>query len=45
MALVVTPEGLPLAYEMMPGNTVDNSTLRASWTRSSGCTGRRSGYG
>jgi transposase len=28
VALVVTPEGLPLAYEMMPGNTVDNSTLR-----------------
>ena len=28
VALVVTPEGLPLAYEMMPGNTVDNQTLR-----------------
>jgi hypothetical protein len=26
VALVVTPEGLPLAYEMMPGNTVDNQT-------------------
>jgi transposase len=28
IALVVTPEGLPLAYEMMPGNTADKSTLR-----------------
>jgi transposase len=24
----VTPEGLPLAYEVMPGNTRDNATLR-----------------
>jgi transposase len=28
IALVVTPEGLPLAYEMMPGNTADKTTLR-----------------
>jgi transposase len=28
IALVVTPEGLPLAYEVMPGNTRDNATLR-----------------
>ena len=28
VALVVTPEGLPLAYEMMPGNTTDKTTLR-----------------
>lgn len=28
IALVVTPEGLPVAYEVMPGNTLDNSTLR-----------------
>lgn len=27
VALVVTPEGLPLAYEMMPGNTADKATL------------------
>ncbi len=27
IALVVTPEGLPLAYEVMPGNTSDRSTL------------------
>lgn len=27
LALVVTPEGLPLAYEMLPGNTADKTTL------------------
>jgi len=29
LALVVTPEGLPLAYEMLPGNTADKTTLPA----------------
>ena len=29
IALVVTPEGFPLAYEVMPGNTSDKTTLRA----------------
>lgn len=28
IALVVTPDGLPLAYEVMPGNTSDRTTLR-----------------
>ncbi len=28
IALVVTPEGLPLAYEVLPGNTRDSKTLR-----------------
>jgi hypothetical protein len=28
IALVVTPEGLPLAYEVLPGNTADCKTLR-----------------
>jgi len=28
IALVVTPEGLPLAYQVLPGNTKDNQTLR-----------------
>src|SRR5690606_9943097 len=28
IALVVTPEGFPLAYEVMPGNTADSTTLR-----------------
>ena len=28
IALVVTPEGFPLSYEVMPGNTSDRTTLR-----------------
>lgn len=28
IALIVTPEGFPLAYEVMPGNTTDKSTLK-----------------
>ncbi len=28
IALVVTPEGLPIAYEVLPGNTADSTTLR-----------------
>src|SRR6202008_4872237 len=28
IALIVTPEGFPLAYEMLPGNTSDKTTLR-----------------
>ncbi len=27
IALIVTPEGLPLAYEVLAGNTADNTTL------------------
>ena len=27
IALVITPEGFPLAYEVMPGNTLDKTTL------------------
>jgi hypothetical protein len=33
LALVVTPEGLPLAYEVMPGNTQDKQTLKAFLAR------------
>jgi hypothetical protein len=29
IAVVLTPEGFPLAYEIMPGNTSDKTTLRA----------------
>ena len=29
IALVVTPEGLPLAYEVLAGNTADSTTLRS----------------
>ena len=28
VALVITPEGFPLAYEVMPGNTSDKTTLK-----------------
>ena len=28
IALIVTPEGFPLAYEVMPGNTSDKTTLQ-----------------
>ena len=28
IALMVTPDGLPLAYEVMAGNTADKTTLR-----------------
>jgi len=28
IALIVTPEGLPVAYEVLPGNTSDKTTLR-----------------
>ncbi len=32
MALVITPEGFPLAYEVMDGNTSDKTTLRGFLT-------------
>jgi transposase len=28
IALIVTPEGFPLAYEVLPGNTTDKATLK-----------------
>ena len=28
IALIVTPEGFPMAYEVLAGNTVDKTTLR-----------------
>ena len=28
IALIITPQGFPLAYEVLPGNTVDNTTLK-----------------
>jgi hypothetical protein len=33
IALIVTPDGLPLAYEILPGNTSDSTTLRAFLAR------------
>ncbi len=28
IALIITPEGFPLAHEVLPGNTADNTTLK-----------------
>ena len=33
IALIVTPDGFPLAYEVMDGNTSDKTTLRAFLTK------------
>ena len=33
IALIVTPDGFPLAYEVLPGNTSDKTTLRAFLAR------------
>jgi len=33
IALIVTPEGLPLAYEVLPGNTADCTTLKGFLAR------------
>jgi transposase len=40
IALVVTPEGYPLAYEVLPGNTADKSTLRTFLARIEGLYGK-----
>jgi transposase len=45
IALVVTPEGLPLAYEVLPGNATDKTTLRAFLSASNGNTARRAASG
>ena len=33
LALIITPQGLPLAYEVLAGNTADNTTLQAFLAR------------
>jgi hypothetical protein len=40
IALVITPEGLPLAYEVLPGNTSDKTTLRVFLERIEGQYGK-----
>jgi hypothetical protein len=40
IALIVTPDGLPLAYEVMPGNTSDKTTLRGFLARIESLYGR-----
>ena len=45
IALVVTPEGFPLGYEVLPGNTLDKTTLRRRWPRLKSNMARRGGCG
>src|SRR5215470_380788 len=40
IALVITPEGFPLAYEVMEGNTADRTTLRSFLNRIESSYGR-----
>lgn len=40
IALVITPEGFPLAYEVMDGNTSDRTTLRSFLDKIEGSYGR-----
>jgi transposase len=40
VALVITPEGFPLAYEVMDGNTSDKTTLRGFLTKIEGLYGK-----
>jgi hypothetical protein len=41
IALVVTTDGLPLAYEVLPGNTADCTTLRMFLARACPCEAQR----
>jgi hypothetical protein len=45
IALVVTPDGLPLAYEVMAGNTADRTRSRRSWPGTRRCTDQHAGWG
>jgi hypothetical protein len=43
IARVVTPDGLPLAYEVLAGNTADCTTLRLFLARACPCEAQRMG--
>ncbi len=45
IALVVTPDGFPLAYDVLPGNTSDKTTLRAFLSKIERSTARPSASG
>ena len=45
IALIVTPEGFPLSYEVLAGNTADTTTLRDFLDASSSATARPSASG
>ena len=40
IALIVTPDGFPLAYELLPGNTLDKQTLTDSFAKIEGQYGK-----
>ena len=40
IALVITPEGYPLAYEVLPGNTTDKTTLKDFLAKIETCYGK-----
>ncbi len=42
IALIITPDGLPLAYEVLPGNTSDKTTLKGFWNATKPSTARPS---
>ena len=45
IALIVTPEGFPLAYEVMAGNTSDKTTLRGFLKKIEEQYGKAGGFG
>jgi transposase len=45
VALVITPEGFPPAYEVMDGNPSDKTTLRGFLKRSKASTAKRGACG
>lgn len=45
IALIVTPEGLPLAYAVLPGNTADKTPCATFWPASSSSMARRGASG
>jgi transposase len=45
IALVVTPEGFPLAYEVLSGNTSDRTTLNPFWKEWKSSMAKRGAFG
>jgi hypothetical protein len=45
IALVITPEGFPVAYEVMDGNRSDRTTLRGFLNHIEKTYGKGGGYG
>jgi len=45
IALIVTPQGFPLAYEVLAGNTQDSTTLKGFLGKIESNTARPSAFG